>query len=120
MKPILEGYEDIDDSPTKSYMIKHQSELPELFRLGFEKRNADELYDIKKDPYCLHDLASIKSYETIKQQLKTELNKTLLEQGDPRVTGKGDVFDSYPRFGLMRPFDGFKEGGKYNPAFSIK
>jgi uncharacterized sulfatase len=33
------------------------------------------------------------------------------------MTGNGDVFDSYPRFGLMRPFDGFKERAKYNPAY---
>ncbi len=120
MKPIMEGYEDIDDSPTKSFMIKQQFELPELFHLGFEKRNVDELYDIKKDPYCMYDLSMKSSFASIKKQLKAELNKVLAEQGDPRVTGKRDLFDSYPRFGLMRPFDGFKEGGKYNPAYSIK
>jgi N-sulfoglucosamine sulfohydrolase len=118
MKPILEGYEDIDDSPTKSYMVKNQQVLPELFRLGFEKRPASELYDIKNDPYCLHDLSAKENMQKVLQRLKNELEKNLTMQKDPRVMGNGDVFDSYPRFGLMRPFDGFKERGKYNPKYS--
>lgn len=120
MKPILEGYEDIDDSPTKSYMIKNRQQLPELFKIGFEKRPASELYNIRKDPFCLHDLSSEGDMQPVLQSLKKELEKKLTEQGDPRMTGYGDVFDSYPRFGLMRPFDGFKERGKYNPKYSKK
>lgn len=53
-------------------------------------------------------------------QLKKELEKNLTEQADPRMTGNGDIFESYPRFGLMRPFDGFRERGKYNPAYGKK
>lgn len=117
MKPILLGYEDIDDSPTKAFMVNSQSKLPELFSLGFEKRGHSELYDIETDPYCLHDLSSSADMQAIRTQLKNELEKKLIEQGDPRMTGNGDIFDSYPRFGLMRPFEGFKERGKYNPAF---
>lgn len=117
MKPILEGYEDIDGSPTKSAMIKNKAGWPQLFHLGFEKRGGDELYNIKTDPYCLHDLANLPEFGLVLKQLKTELEKKLTEQGDPRMIGNGNIFDSYPRFGLMRPFDGFKERGKYNPAF---
>ena len=47
---------------------------------------------------------------------KTLINE-LKKQGDPRVLGTGDVFESYPRFGAMRNFPGFKERGKYNPAY---
>jgi N-sulfoglucosamine sulfohydrolase len=32
----------------------------------------------------------------------------------------GNVFDSYPRFGVMRDLGGFMEQGKYNPAFQEK
>lgn len=117
MKPIVLGYEDIDDSPTKTFMVKERSGMPELFKLGFEKRGRSELYDIEADPYCLHDLSSSPDMQAVRIRLKNELEKKLLEQGDPRMTGNGDIFDSYPRFGLMRPFDGFKERGKYNPAF---
>ncbi len=119
MKPIVEGYEDIDGSPTKSFMIKNQTSWPDQFKLGFSRRSSFELYDIKNDPWCLHDLSGRTDMKAVLNKLKKELENNLLAQGDPRMTGTGDVFDSYPRFGLMRPFDGFKEREKYNPAFSI-
>ena len=120
MKPILEGYEDIDDSPTKTYMIKNRLVMPGLFELGFAKRKSEQLYDIKQDPFCIHDLSASVKLQKVREQLKKELERKLTEQGDPRMGADGDVFDGYPRFGLMRPFDGFKERGKYNPAYSKK
>ena len=120
MKPILEGYEDIDDSPTKSFMIKNKTNYAKLFKMGFEKRKSEELYDIQKDPFCLNDLSEQANLNKIKAQLKTKLDQSLTTQGDPRLLGNGDIFDSYPRFGLMRPFEGFKKRGKYNPAFIKK
>jgi len=34
------------------------------------------------------------------------------------MLGCGDVFESYPRFGVMRPeCGGFAERGKYNPKY---
>ena len=53
-----------------------------------------------------------------KNQLKDELEQLLTQQGDPRMLGNGDIFESYPRFGLMRNLPGFKERGKYNPAIN--
>ena len=113
----VEGYEDIDASPTKKHMIKEQASCPDLFKLGFAKRNPEQLYDIVKDPYCLKDLAQDKKMASVKSSLKRMLEAKLKTQGDPREEGKGDVFESYPRFGAMKSFDGFKERGKYNPAF---
>ncbi len=117
-KPVTEGYEDIDSSPSKSFMIAHRTGYPDLFRMAFEKRGREELYDIRTDPYCLHNLASSPATEKIRLELEKELLGRLKQQGDPRVTGGGEVFDSYPRFGPMRPFEGFKERGNYNPAFT--
>ena len=117
MKPKLQGYEDIDGSPTKSFMVDNHTAFPGLFQIGFEKRGGDELYYIKMDPYCLHDLAGSPEYKKVLGKLRSDLQKKLAAQGDPRVLGKGDIFDSYPRFGPMRSFEGFKERGKYNPAF---
>lgn len=116
-KPITEGYEDIDSSPSKTFLTTHRAVYPDLFRMAFEKRGREELYDIRADPYCLYNLASSKATEKIRQELEKELMGRLTLQGDPRVTGGGEVFDSYPRFGPMRPFEGFKERGKYNPRF---
>ncbi|MCO5235972.1 MAG: sulfatase-like hydrolase/transferase [Chitinophagaceae bacterium] len=117
-KPIGMGYNDIDDpSPTKELMLQEKDKWPLLFTLGFEKRPADQLYDIKKDPACIYNLAGDSHYDSVKNPLKALLTQDLTREGDPRMLGFGDIFESYPRFGLMRNFPGFKEQGKYNPAF---
>ncbi|MFA7473090.1 MAG: sulfatase [Spirosomataceae bacterium] len=119
-RPVVEGYEDIDSSPSKTFMIEHQNRYQYLFQLAFQKRGAEELYDIKNDPYCLKNLASSPKMKEVKDELKRELIQQLTEQADPRIVGGGEVFDSYPRFGAMRLFEGFRERGKYNPEFSPK
>lgn len=127
-KPIGIGYGDIDDpSPTKVFMMKHKKEFPALFRDGYEKRPAEQLFDIRNDPACTRNLLDRKMkgadrnrYASLGRAMKDSLLRLLREQGDPRVTGHGDIFDSYPRFGLMRDWPGFKERGKYNPAYMNK
>lgn len=119
-KSLWPGYHDIDNSPTKLMLIENRNKYPEYFRLGYEKRPSEELYNIRKDPACLKNLASDQAFQRVKTELKKILESDLKAQGDPRMTGKGDVFDSYPRFGAMRNLPGFKEQGKYNPEFQKK
>jgi uncharacterized sulfatase len=91
-----------------------------LFHLAFEKRPAEELYDIKKDPGCLKNLADLPEYAAEKKGLRAALERTLTEQKDPRMSGS-EIFDSYPRYSPMREqLEGFKEEGKYNPKFQPK
>jgi uncharacterized sulfatase len=116
-KSMKDGFHDIDASPSKSLIIGHQNQYKTYFDLAVAKRPAEELYDIKKDPGCKHNLADHPDLATIKESLKELLFKELKAQHDPRVMGTGDIFDSYPRFASMRQFPGFKEQGKYNPAF---
>ncbi len=116
-KEIVLGFEDIDDSPTKEVMITNKHLWPELFRIGFEKRPEAQLYHMPSDPWSVNDLSGDPEYAGIMRELDRKLMELLKEQKDPRVTGKGDVFESYPRFGLMRLFPGFSERGAYNPAF---
>jgi uncharacterized sulfatase len=78
---------------------------------------SEELYDIQLDPFCLIDLSANETYREKKEKLKKQLIDVLIDQRDPRVLGTGDQFDSYPRFGKMRPFPGFNTQGQYNPTF---
>jgi N-sulfoglucosamine sulfohydrolase len=115
-----DGYEDIDGSPTKSLMIenKTRSDIKKDFELGFDKRPERELYDLAADRECMHNLASNPKYAKLTDKLNASLIEILTAQGDPRVLGNGDIFDSYPRFMKMRDeLPGFKEQGKYNPDF---
>lgn len=114
------GYHDIDNSPTKLMLIENASQYPDYFKLGYEKRPEEELYQITNDPACLKNLANDPKYSATKTKLRNILENELKAQGDPRMTGNGDIFESYPRFGAMRNFPGFKEKGKYNPKFQKK
>jgi uncharacterized sulfatase len=116
-KLLWPGYHDIDNSPTKLMLIEKSAEYPVPFRQGYEKRPEEELYSILTDPGCTQNLAKDPAYQAVKEKLRQTLESALKAQGDPRMTGKGDIFDSYPRFGAMRDFPGFKEKGKYNPKY---
>lgn len=96
-----------------------------LFELTVDKRPAEELYNLEIDPGCLNNLADDPAYNDVRKKLWQQLKADLEQQGDPRIFGKGDVFDSYPVF---RPivmedeegkgkFPGFSELGEYNPKF---
>jgi len=94
-------YGDIDDSPTKTYMMEHRDE-PEvrpLFELAFAKRPAEELYDLRKDPHQLRNVAADAAYADTKKKLEAALMAELKATGDPRAVGGGDAFDTYPYYG---------------------
>lgn len=112
-----QGYHDIDGCPSKTFYLENRDRFPILTALALEKRPEEELYNIKDDPSCLKNLADLPDYQETRQQLRQELQETLRSQGDPRMLGNGDIFESYPRYSRMRQFPGFKERGEYNPEF---
>jgi hypothetical protein len=61
------------------------------------------LYDLRKDPDCLTNLAGRVDFRPFKRQLFDELKA----QDDPRVLGTGRVFDEYPH--AHEAFRGFYE-----------
>jgi N-sulfoglucosamine sulfohydrolase len=107
------AYGDIDDSPTKTYLIEHRDDpgVKQLFDLAVAKRPAEELYDLRKDPNQLNNVADNPSYTRVREELAARLMAELKATGDPRVLGTGDVFDSYPYYG-GQPAGGQKAKGK--------
>jgi uncharacterized sulfatase len=95
------GYADTDASPTKSYMLKYRDDpkVKRLFELAFGKRPAEELYDLDKDPDQLNNVAGKSEYAEVKDKLASILLTELKTTKDPRVLGKGDLFDQYPYYG---------------------
>ena len=63
--------------------------------MNFGKRPGEELFDVKTNRDCVKNLAETKSQANLKAGLKTQLFKELKEQGDPRMFGRGAVFDQY-------------------------
>ncbi len=100
------GYLNCDGSPTKTYILdtRRKKGQMEYWQLNFGKRQAEELYHISTDPFCMKNLAEDKNYAILKQQMSREMTQKLTDQKDPRILGKGDIFDKYPYSGAARNF----------------
>ena len=85
------GYRDVDDSPTKTLLL---SRFDDYYKLNFGKRPAEELYDIRTDPDCLINLARNLDYAQRMRLLRDQMEKTLKAEGDPRMNGQADFFDT--------------------------
>lgn len=92
------GYLNCDGSPTKSYVLTQRRTGAEIkfWQLCFGKRDAEELYNVRTDPDCVVNLASSAEHADLLAKLKSRMESELKAQGDPRMFGKGGVFDGYP------------------------
>jgi len=86
---------DTDAGPTKT-AVEDSGEASRYWQLCFGKRTADELYNLKTDGDCVRNLADDPAYQKQLEALRAKLCSRLSQQGDPRMEGKGDVFDNYP------------------------
>ncbi|PYI82162.1 MAG: hypothetical protein DME26_18560 [Verrucomicrobia bacterium] len=93
---------DCDNGPTKEFILAHRTEpvLQPLFKLCFDKRPAEELYDLIKDPHQLSNVAAESGYAAAKKKLRAELDRWMKETDDPRAISDDDRWDQYPYFGL--------------------
>jgi N-sulfoglucosamine sulfohydrolase len=90
------GYPNCDNGPTKTLLT---SRFDEFYRLCFGKRPSEELYRISEDPDCVKNLATDPSLQTLKEQLRAEMDASLKADQDPRALGHGDVFETYKYVG---------------------
>jgi hypothetical protein len=87
------GYMDCDAGATKSFILDAHRKNPNdpFWQLCFGLRPGLEFYDLKNDPDFVKNLPADPRVATLKEQLHAELKA----QGDPRMEGKGDIFDKY-------------------------
>jgi len=92
------GYLDTDGSPTKTFILEARRKNPadKFWALDFGKRPAEELYDLSRDPDCVQNLAAAPEHQQRRGALEKQMTDKLKSQGDPRMFGRGDVFDRYP------------------------
>lgn len=112
------GYMNVDGGPTKTEILKARRNPKTAFywQLSFGKRNAEELYNIKKDPNCMVDLSEKSEYELLKQKMEKEMTIRLVEQEDPRMFGRGEVFDRYPDMSVAYQFWNRTKAGEKVPS----
>ena len=100
------GYHDIDACPSLTFLIQN-SDNPEIAKyldLAVARRPKYELFDIRSDPGCLHNLAGQDEFAKTEAKLRTQLETYLKQTGDNRITGEGDIWETYPRVSHLRWF----------------
>jgi N-sulfoglucosamine sulfohydrolase len=117
LSPEHAGYADIDECPSLDFLIEKREDpaVRPFFHLAVDHRPARELYDIVADPGCLVNLVENPAHAETREQLAKQLDEYLLKTGDPRATGTGDIFETYPRYSHIRWFPE-PEWAKENPG----
>ncbi|MDA9858563.1 sulfatase [Rubripirellula sp.] len=97
------GYLNCDGSPIKTLILQERRESQSnggqsnaFWDLCFGKRPLEELYNVVEDPDCVKNLAMLPKHESIKAKFHAQMVSELKAQGDPRMNGRGDMFDAYP------------------------
>jgi hypothetical protein len=62
------------------------------------RRPEEELYDVRNDPYQLHNLADNRGYAAIKQGLSDALTAELKRTKDPRIEGTYEEIFYIPHY----------------------
>ncbi|HEX4946393.1 MAG TPA: sulfatase [Blastocatellia bacterium] len=91
------GYLNCDGGATKTNILelRRNGGDQRFWQLSFGKRPAEELYDLNRDPDCVNNLANDQQYQSLKLKLSQQMTRELKAQGDPRMFGKGHIFDQY-------------------------
>lgn len=90
---------DIDGGPSKDTVLKMRDS--KFFQLACAKRPAEELYDLKTDPWEMTNVADKAEFAEAKAKLRATLEKWMADTADPRADKNGgdDRYDKYPFFG---------------------
>lgn len=92
-------YRDVDDQELLQWLIKEartSEKYATLLNLIVSRHPGEELYDIQKDPDCLHNLATSPDHATAKTRLAAQMDAELKRTRDPRLYGANpDVADTY-------------------------
>ncbi len=99
------AYADLDASPTKAWMILNRADpsVREAYALGFGKRPAEELYDLRRDPDQMRNLADDPAHEQLRACLRKRLFDELIAQRDPRVCEQACRFERSPYTDFPHP-----------------
>ena len=100
------GYKDIDGGPTLAFLVARAEdpEIAKYLQLAVAKRPAEELFDIRRDPGCLTNLAADPAHAGVKRQLARQLEDYLRQTGDARVLDGGEVWETCKRYSPVRLF----------------
>ena len=92
---------DEDAGPTKAWIVSNRRDpkVKPFFDNAYGKRPREELYDMRKDPDQMKNVASDPAYAETVKKLRTRLMKYLRETNDPRLVDDGKFFETPPMAG---------------------
>ncbi|MEO8270778.1 MAG: hypothetical protein ABI557_13730 [Aureliella sp.] len=84
-------------------MVDHRgdSQWKSTFHQAYGKRPREELFDLRKDPHQIHNVANDPSYEEVLTDLRNRLMDELINSSDPRVVNNGEFFETPPLAGPL-------------------
>ena len=94
-------YGDIDGGPSKDLLLARRTDprIAPAFASATGKRPAEELYDLRKDPHQLVNVAASRDYDGAKKELAASLDRWMRTTNDPRLTDDDDRWDRFPYYG---------------------
>jgi len=106
------GYLNVDKSPTKSLLInlRRSGVNTDYWMMSFGKRPALELYDTKKDPFCINNLATDVKYKKQLTELENFMVQKLTAQGDLRMQGFGHLYEQFPFTQYQNYYENYMNG----------
>ena len=116
------GYLDTDGSPTKSLILDlgRADRADRFWSLNFGMRPSLELYDLRTDRDCCVNLAESADSADKVNDLVQRMEAQLRVQEDPRMSGKGTIFDSYAPTNGAGFYESYMKGQKVNAGWVEK
>jgi len=92
---------DIDGGPAKSVLLDRRTDpaIASFFQQATAKRPAEELYDLRRDPHQVNNVAGAREHQAAQRRLREELDRWMRTTGDPRATADDDRWDRFPYYG---------------------
>jgi arylsulfatase A-like enzyme len=113
------GYLDTDGSPTKTLILERgrKDRADKFWQMNFGMRPAQEFYDLSVDPHAVHNLADESIHQKTIAALRERMESELKAQHDPRMAGKGQIFDEYPATNGAGFYEKYMRGEKVNAGW---
>ena len=92
---------DEDAGPTKAWIVDHRKDpkWKKFYEHAYGKRPREELFDLRKDPHQMQNVASDPAYAETLSKLRKQLMAELERTDDPRLVEDGKFFETPPMAG---------------------
>jgi len=90
--------------PTKAWLVTNRKrpDVKPFFDHAYGKRPREELFDLKKDPHQMKNVAADPAYRQTAARLRAKLMAELKATHDPRLINDGEFFETPPMAGPVK------------------